>query len=151
MEQKLSGGTKISMRRILLPSLLRLSIGYLFLLTLFVVVVQSSSVLNMFFDVLALEFVENIDDVIFGLAKRGESTVQYILSSPCWLELTKTQICPGFFGHNLRDATRPHFIESSHETHILRRWTKRCIRFFYISNIFLRYDHHDIQSAPLSI
>lgn len=70
------------MTRIVLPSLLRLSIGYLFLVTLFVAVVQSSSVLNMFFDVLALEFVENIDDVIFALAKRGERNLHSISSSP---------------------------------------------------------------------
>jgi hypothetical protein len=44
----------------------------MFILTLFVAVVQATSVLGMFFDVLALEFVENIDDVIFGLSKRGE-------------------------------------------------------------------------------
>jgi hypothetical protein len=67
------------MTRIILPSLLRLSIGCLFLVTLFVAVVQSSSVLKMFFDVLALAFLENIDDVVFGLAKRGERNFQKIV------------------------------------------------------------------------
>jgi hypothetical protein len=58
-------------------------------MTLFVAVVQSSSVLNMFFDVLALAFVENIDDVIFGLAKRGERNLHSILSSPLRSYLVK--------------------------------------------------------------
>ncbi len=72
VEQELSGSTKFSMKRILLSSFLRLAVGYLFLSCLFLVVVQESTVLGIFFDVLALEFVENIDDVLFALFKRGE-------------------------------------------------------------------------------
>ena len=34
-------------------------------------VIQESSVLDIFFDVLALEFVESMDDIVFSLAKRG--------------------------------------------------------------------------------
>lgn len=62
----------IPMRRILLSSFLRLIVGYLFLFSLFVVVVQESTVINIFFNILGLEFVENIDDVLFALFKRGE-------------------------------------------------------------------------------
>lgn len=62
----------IDMKRIVLPALLRLLIGYTFLFALFLVVVQESTVLDIFFDVLALEFVESIDDVIFSISKRGE-------------------------------------------------------------------------------
>jgi len=62
----------IDMKRIVLPALLRLLIGYTFLFALFLVVVQESTVLDIFFDVLALEFVESIDDVIFAISKRGE-------------------------------------------------------------------------------
>ena len=55
---------RFSTSRIVLPALLRLGIGYLFLCCLFLVVVQESTVLDIFFDVLALEFVESIDDVV---------------------------------------------------------------------------------------
>lgn len=111
MEQVLSGERVLCMRRILLSSLLRLCLGYMFLLTLFVAVAQSENVLDMFFDVLALEFVENIDDVIFMLSKRG------------------------FCGRKLRTATKSCFIETGRETYRLRRWTKRLIRIMYIINI----------------
>lgn len=67
-----SGGPKLNMTRIVFSSLLRLAVGYLFLICLFLVVVQESSVMGIFFDVLALEFVEQLDDVIFALFKRGE-------------------------------------------------------------------------------
>lgn len=59
-------------------------------------------------------------------------------SSSSYTNLLKIQICTGFFGPSLRAATRSHFIETSRETHRLRRWTKRCIRFFYIFNICVR-------------
>ena len=66
-----------SMKRVVLPALLRMVVGYLFLFCLFLTVVQESTVLDVFFDVLALEFVESIDDIIFGLSKRGESIKVY--------------------------------------------------------------------------
>jgi hypothetical protein len=72
VEQEVTGGTNVRMRKIVFSSLLRLVLGYLFLLSLFLVVIQESTVLGIFFDVLALEFVENIDDAIFVLSKRGE-------------------------------------------------------------------------------
>ena len=61
-EQEISGGDRFKMRRIVLPALLRLMVGYTFICCLFLVVVQESTVLDIFFDVLALQFVENIDD-----------------------------------------------------------------------------------------
>lgn len=42
--------------------------------------VQEDTVLDIFFDILALEFVENIDDVIFGLSKRGKLTEEVYFS-----------------------------------------------------------------------
>ena len=66
----------IERKKIVLSALLRLVIGYTFLFALFLVVVQESTVLDIFFDVLALEFVENIDDVIFAISKRGESVLR---------------------------------------------------------------------------
>lgn len=78
VEQEMSGSTTFSMKRIVFSSFLRLAVGYLFLLCLFLVVVQESTVLGIFFDVLALEFVENIDDVLFALFKRGEYYISFL-------------------------------------------------------------------------
>jgi len=58
-------------KRVIFSSALRLIIGYMFLIALFVNVVQSDDVLSVFFDVLALQFLESIDDVAFNLGKRG--------------------------------------------------------------------------------
>jgi hypothetical protein len=117
MEQLLSDDHHVlSMRKILLSSLLRLCMGYMFLLTLFVAVVQSDNVLDLFFNVLALEFVENIDTVIFALSRRG------------------------FFGRTLRKvANKPRFIVTGRETYLLRRYTKRLIKITYAINISIRY------------
>lgn len=62
----------ISMKRIVLSSFMRLLLGYVFLMTVFVSVVQSTDVLQMFMNLLALQLVEGIDDILFELSKRGE-------------------------------------------------------------------------------
>lgn len=53
-------GTKKIHKRLIAVSLLRLAIGYMFLTSLFINVVQNSDVIGIFYDVLALEFVENV-------------------------------------------------------------------------------------------
>ena len=57
--------------RVLISSAFRLAVGYLFLSALFMQIAQNRDVIQIFYDVLALEFVENIDDTTFALAKRG--------------------------------------------------------------------------------
>ena len=57
--------------RVLISSIFRLAVGYLFLSALFMQIVQNKDVIEIFYDVLALEFVENIDDTTFALCKRG--------------------------------------------------------------------------------
>jgi hypothetical protein len=111
MEQVPSAaGGLLSMPRILFSSILRILVGILFFITMFCCVIQSTSVLEIFFNVLALEFVENIDDAIFALSRRG------------------------FFGRPLLKATRPRFIETAKP---LRGQlpssvqTMRCIRVIY--------------------
>ncbi|KAL7469751.1 hypothetical protein ACHAXS_010855 [Conticribra weissflogii] len=116
--QKTTSGEKYSFNRIVMSSLLRLGIGYLFLLTLFLTVIQESDVLDIFFDVLALEFVETIDDVIYGLSKRG------------------------FFGRGLKVATnRTHCLVKASTTEAtvkikerLILWANRLIRLVYLFN-----------------
>ncbi|KAL7552728.1 hypothetical protein ACHAWF_015965 [Thalassiosira exigua] len=55
--------------RFVFSSLLRIFNGYLFLLNMFVVVVQSEGVIDIFFDAMALQFLQQIDDIAFRLAK----------------------------------------------------------------------------------
>ncbi len=57
--------------RVLISSFFRLAVGYLFLSALFMQISQNRDVIEIFYDVLALEFVENIDDTTFALCKRG--------------------------------------------------------------------------------
>jgi hypothetical protein len=57
--------------RIFLASCVRLTVGYMFLAALFANIVQNDSVISIFYSVMALDFVENIDDHAFALAKRG--------------------------------------------------------------------------------
>lgn len=57
--------------KVVFSSILRISIGVLFLACLFMTVVQEDNVLEIFFDMIALEFIESIDDVIFELCRRG--------------------------------------------------------------------------------
>lgn len=47
-------------KRLISVSILRLAVGYMFLSCLFINVVQNSEVIDIFYDVLALEFVENV-------------------------------------------------------------------------------------------
>ena len=65
---------------------------------------------------LALEFVESIDDVVFGLCKRG------------------------FFGHVLRDATQSKvriICRKDHEQKKFKLWVNRFIRMIYFVNMGL--------------
>lgn len=66
------GRRKFSMRRIIFSSLLRFTVGFLFLCLAFLVTVQQDAVLTIFYSVLGLSFVETLDDVIFAVAARGE-------------------------------------------------------------------------------
>jgi len=58
-------------KKVLISSVFRLAVGYMFLCSMSINIIQSSDVIEIFYDVLALEFIENIDDITFALAKRG--------------------------------------------------------------------------------
>jgi len=60
----------LSYNRLILSCLIRLLMGYLFLTNLFVTVVQADDVITIFFDILALEFVQHLDDVAFELCRK---------------------------------------------------------------------------------
>lgn len=61
---------RISYTRFIISALCRVVNGYLFLAAVFLVIVQASEVLPVFYDMLALQFVQSIDDVTFSLAKK---------------------------------------------------------------------------------
>jgi len=50
-------------------SILRICLGYSFLINVFFVIIQADGVIDIFYDVLALQFVEQLDDIAFRLAK----------------------------------------------------------------------------------
>ena len=55
--------------KFVLASLLRILNGYFFLINVFVVLIQANEVIAIFYDVLALQFVQQLDDISFSLAK----------------------------------------------------------------------------------
>lgn len=71
IEQYQLGRRPFNRGRVFFSCALRLVVGYMFLFSLWLVVVQESTVLDIFMDMLALEFVENVDDIIYELCKRG--------------------------------------------------------------------------------
>jgi hypothetical protein len=50
-------------------AIVRLTMGYFFLINMFLVVVQAKYVLDIFYDVIALQFLQQLDDICFTLAK----------------------------------------------------------------------------------
>jgi len=49
--------------------ILRIGIGYLFLANVFLVLIRSTAVLEIFYDVMALQFLQQLDDIAFKLAQ----------------------------------------------------------------------------------
>lgn len=74
----LLNGQKKVQKRVIISSIFRLIVGYLFLSSLFINIAQNIDVIAIFYDVLALEFVENIDDTAYAL---GESLWRSFLPS----------------------------------------------------------------------
>ncbi|KAL7549657.1 hypothetical protein ACHAWF_012923 [Thalassiosira exigua] len=56
--------------RFVLSNILRILLGYLFLVNVFVILAQATAVLDIFYDVLALQFIAELDDIAFELAKK---------------------------------------------------------------------------------
>jgi len=113
LEQKREGDKVFPLRKIIFSSILRISIGAMFLTCLFFVLVQENNVLEIFFDMIALEFVESIDDVIYQLCRRG------------------------FFSRRLKvAANQGHVLKcsSSRNARRIRKWSKRFIRAIYFSS-----------------
>lgn len=120
IEQYQLGRRPFNRGRVFFSCALRLVVGYMFLFSLWLVVVQESTVLDIFMDMLALEFVENVDDIIYELCKRG------------------------FFGKNLRIVTNQNYsyeppgTEEKDKSGRMARfsvWCRRTIRIIYYMNM----------------
>jgi hypothetical protein len=115
-EQKASAKDRISFKRILFSSCMRFLLGYTFLCSVFVVIVQVTDVLSMFMNILALQFVESLDDIVYELAKRG------------------------FLGRDLLKACEPLTMEVDAELNDGKLnstsvWANRVVRLFFMLNI----------------
>lgn len=115
-QQKTSAKDRISFKRILFSSCMRFVLGYSFLCSVFVVIVQVTDVLSMFMNILALQFVESIDDIVYELAKRG------------------------FLGRPLMSACEPVCMEidatsSDGKLNSTSVWSNRIVRLFFTFNI----------------
>jgi len=75
--------------RFVCSAILRILLGYAFLANAFVIIAQSEGVLNIFFNVLALQFLEELDDIAFELAKKEVLGVH--LRRACTAKLFQTE------------------------------------------------------------
>ena len=60
---------EISYSRFVLSNVLRILMGYLFLVNVVIILIQANEVLAIFYDVLALQFIQDLDDIAFELSK----------------------------------------------------------------------------------
>mmetsp|Transcript_27195 Transcript_27195/g.46217 ORF Transcript_27195/g.46217 Transcript_27195/m.46217 type:complete len:673 (+) Transcript_27195:113-2131(+) len=60
---------KASYKKFLAANIFRVLMGYLFLVNVLLVLIQAEDVLTIFYDVLALQFVQQLDDIGFRLAR----------------------------------------------------------------------------------
>lgn len=59
----------VSYNKFVLSSIVRISSGYLFLVNALVVLIQAEEVLPIFYDTLALQFIQRLDDIVFAVSK----------------------------------------------------------------------------------
>jgi len=60
---------EVGYSRFILSCLLRLSMGYLFLVNVIVILICADGVIDIFYDVLALQFIQQLDDIAFAISK----------------------------------------------------------------------------------
>ncbi len=60
---------EISYWKFVASSILRFTMGYLFLANVVLILIQASEVLEIFYDVLALQFLQQLDDIAFSVSK----------------------------------------------------------------------------------
>ena len=60
---------RIKFSKFVLSAAVRLLMGYIFLFNMFLVIAQASGVLDIFYDMLSLQFIQQLDDIAFKLAR----------------------------------------------------------------------------------
>jgi len=60
-----------SYKKFVAAALLRIFLGYAFLVNVYIILAQATGVLEIFYDVLALQFIQQLDDIGFNIAKLG--------------------------------------------------------------------------------
>ena len=75
---------ELSYTRFAISCVLRLILGYFFLVNLLITTIQASDVITIFFDILALQFVQQLDDVAFELGRKD--ILGRHLSAACAIE-----------------------------------------------------------------
>eukprot|EP00571_Detonula_confervacea_P010374 CAMPEP_0172301852 /NCGR_PEP_ID=MMETSP1058-20130122/3671_1 /TAXON_ID=83371 /ORGANISM="Detonula confervacea, Strain CCMP 353" /LENGTH=597 /DNA_ID=CAMNT_0013012139 /DNA_START=29 /DNA_END=1819 /DNA_ORIENTATION=+ len=73
-------------RKFIFSSMMRIFLGYFFLINVLLVLIQATGVIEIFYDVLALEFVQQLDDIAFKLAKMDVfgKTMQRACTAKCF-------------------------------------------------------------------
>jgi len=77
---------------------LRIVLGYTFLINVFLILAQATGVLDIFYDVLALQFISELDDMAFLLAKKDVFGKQ--LQRACTAKLFQTEFEKQKFGRS---------------------------------------------------
>jgi len=77
---------EVSYWRFVASCLLRISMGYMFLANVIVILILSEGVIDIFYDVLALQFIQQLDDIGFALSKMGVlgKSLQRSTMAPCF-------------------------------------------------------------------
>lgn len=89
--------------------LLRIFMGYLFLLNVFLILMMARGVLDIFFDFIALQFLQQLDDIAFNLARMG------------------------VFSKSLREATTKKYFRIEFKKEVNKAERSRKISFFLVS------------------
>jgi len=106
------------------------------------IVVQEDEVIQIFMDMLALEFVENIDDIIFELCKRGflGRNLRYITNQTHSYEAPGNELHRGSAVQSSTESTNQPLTASTIASFNLESfsiWCKRIIRFIFYMNMLV--------------
>jgi len=87
-----------SYKKFVAAALLRIFLGYAFLVNVYIILAQATGVLEIFYDVLALQFIQQLDDIGFNIAKMG--IVGRRLRHACTARLFHTEFAKQKFQRN---------------------------------------------------
>ena len=100
---------ELCFRKFVCSCLLRVFMGYLFLVNVMMILIQATNVLEIFFDFIALHFLQQLDDIAFNLARMG------------------------VFSKSLSGATTNKYFQTEFKREIMANKRSRRINFFLVS------------------